>query len=128
MINNLSHVSLTTNSLRKVKNFYVKLLGFKIVHKFINSQTKEVYGYFLSTNNNTFLEFFNSKKKLNFNKNNPFRHICFEVNNIKKIAKKLKHKKPKIIRGKTDNILQFMVKDNEGNLVEFHQRDKKSKF
>ena len=128
MINNLSHVSLTTNSLRKVKNFYVKLLGFKIVHKFINSQTKEVYGYFLSTNNNTFLEFFNSKKKLNFNKNNPFRHICFEVNNIKKIAKKLKHKKPKIIRGKTDNILQFMVKDNEGNLVEFHQRDKKPKF
>ena len=67
MINNLSHVSLTTNSLRKVYNFYVKLLGFKIVHRFINSKTNEVYGYFLSTNNNTFLEFFNSKKKKNFN-------------------------------------------------------------
>ena len=75
-----------------------------------------------------FQSFLIVKKKINFNKNNPFRHICFEVNNIKKFAKKLKNKKPKITRGKTDNILQFMVKDNEGNLVEFHQRDNKSKF
>ena len=55
MIKNLSHISLTTNSLKKVYNFYVKLLGLKIVHKFINYKTKEVYGYFLSSNNNTFL-------------------------------------------------------------------------
>lgn len=128
MIKNLSHISLTTNSLKKVYNFYVKLLGLKIVHKFINYKTKEVYGYFLSSNNNTFLEFFKSKKKINFNQNNPFRHICFEVKDLRKLAKKLKKRKPIISKGKTDNILQFMIKDNEGNLVEFHQRDKKSKF
>ena len=44
------------------------------------------------------------------------------------MAKKLKSKKPIITRGKTDNILQFMIKDNEGNLVEFHQRDKNQNF
>ena len=65
MIKNLSHISLTTNSLKKVYNFYVKLLGLKIVHKFVNYKTKEVYGYFLSSNNNTFLEFFKSTKKAN---------------------------------------------------------------
>ena len=128
MIKNLSHISLSTNSLKKVYNFYVKLLGLKIVHKFVNKNTKEVYGYFISSNNNTFLEFFKRKKKINFKRNDPFRHVCFEVKDLKKVAKKFKSKKPIIKRGKTDNILQFMVKDNEGNLIEFHQRDKRSKF
>lgn len=34
----------------------------------------------------------------------------------------------KIKRGRTDKILQFFVKDLEGNIIEFHQRDKMSKF
>lgn len=127
MISNLSHISLSTNSLRKVQNFYVKKLGLKIIHKFVNNK-KETYGYFISANNNTFIEFFNSKKKINLkNKEDKFRHLCFEVKNIKKFAKKL-NKNIKIQRGKTDNILQFFIKDFEGNIVEFHQRDKKSKF
>ena len=58
------------------------------------------------------------------------RHICFEVKNIKKIAKKLKKYDPniKLKRGKTDNVLQFMTNDFEKNLIEFHEHDKKSIF
>ena len=127
MISGLSHISLSTNSLKKVYNFYIEILGLKIIHKF-NNKNKETYGYFISASNNTFLEFFNSKEKINFkNKKDKFRHICFEVKNIKRFAKKL-DKNVKIKRGKTDNILQFFIKDFEGNIVEFHQRDKKSKF
>ena len=127
MILGLSHISLSTNSLKKVHDFYIKKLGLKVIHKFTN-KNKEIYGYFISANNNTFLEFFNSKKKINFkNKNNKFRHLCFEVTNISKVAKKF-NKSINIERGKTDNILQFFTKDFEGNIVEFHQRDKKSKF
>ncbi len=127
MISGLSHISLSTNSLKKVHNFYIKKLGLKIIHKFTN-KNKETYGYFISAKNNTFLEFFNSKKKINFkNKNDKFRHLCFEVKNIKRFSKRF-NKNIKIQRGKTDNILQFFVKDQEGNIVEFHQRDKKSKF
>ena len=75
-----------------------------------------------------FQNFLIQKKKNNLkNKNDKFRHICFEVKNIKRFAKKL-NKKIKIQRGKTDNILQFFIKDFEGNIVEFHQRDNKSKF
>lgn len=62
MIKNLSHVSLFTNSLSKVKKFYVKIIKLKIVHEFKNSNNK-TYGYFLSANKNTFLEFFLTKKK-----------------------------------------------------------------
>jgi catechol 2,3-dioxygenase-like lactoylglutathione lyase family enzyme len=62
MIKNLSHVSLFTNSLSKIKKFYVKKLKLKIIHEFKNSKSK-TYGYFLSANKNTFVEFFLTKKK-----------------------------------------------------------------
>ena len=62
MLSKLSHISLTTNNLNKVKKFYVDLLGFKIVHKFTNDKKKD-YGYFIYCGNGTFLEFFNSNKK-----------------------------------------------------------------
>ena len=129
MIKNLSHVSLFTNSLSKVKKFYVKKLRLKIIHKFKNTDGK-VYGYFLSANKNTFVEFFLTKKKINYlKKKNYLRHICFEVSNIKKFEKKFINKnQSKIIRGKTDGILQFFTNDLEGNIIEFHQRDLKSKF
>jgi catechol 2,3-dioxygenase-like lactoylglutathione lyase family enzyme len=129
MIKNLSHISLFTNSLSKIKKFYVKKLQLKIVHKFKNKKN-ETYGFFLSANENTFVEFFLTKKKINsLNKENHFRHICFEVNNIKKFKKKFINKnQTKITRGKTDGILQFFTKDLEGNIIEFHQRDQKSKF
>ena len=128
MIKQLSHVSLSTKSLQKVINFYVKILGFKIAHKFINKKNNELYGLFIYCGNKTFLEFFKDKKKLK--KILLLRHICFEVKNIKSIAKKLKKfdSKIRIKRGKTDNVLQFMTNDFEKNLIEFHQQDKKSKL
>ena len=128
MIKNLSHISLTSNSLEKFKKFYVKKLRLKIVHEFRNEKN-ELYGYFLSSNKNTFIEVFKTIKKINFkNKDNHFKHICFEVSDIKKFNKKTFNNKYKINRGKTDRILQFFTKDLEGNIIEFHQRDKFSKF
>ena len=128
MIKNLSHISLMSNSLVKVKNFYIKKLGLKIAHEFRN-QNNDLYGYFLKSNNETFLEFFVTKKKINFkNKNNHFRHICFEVSNINNFNKKKFDNKLKIKRGKTDNVLQTFTKDFEGNIIEFHQRDRLSKL
>lgn len=128
MIKNLSHVSLSTNSLTKVKNFYVKKLGLKIIHEFRNEK-KKLYGYFLKSGNDSYIEFFLSKQKIKSKRNKGlFRHICFEIYDIKKFNKKKFNNKYKIKRGKTDNILQFFTYDLEGNEIEFHQRDKFSKF
>ena len=38
MIKNLSHVSMPYINLKKVIDFYVKILGLKIVHKFKNKK------------------------------------------------------------------------------------------
>ena len=129
MIKQVSHISYLTNSLKKVENFYIKKLNLKIVHVFRN-KINEIYGYFISSNSNTFLEFFLSKKKL-LVKNMNYQHICFEVKNIYLFRNKMLKKGlklTKIKRGRTDKILQCFVKDLEGNVIEFHQRDKMSKF
>jgi len=127
MIRQISHISLKTHSINNVINFYIKILGFKISHKFINKK-KEIYGLFIYCGNRTLLEFFlnNTKKKIN----SPIKHICFEVKKIRQLAKKLKKfdKNIKVKRGKTDYVLQFMTQDFDKNLIEFHEFDKKSKL
>ena len=127
MIKQISHISLKTHSINNVINFYIKILGFKISHKFINKK-KEIYGLFIYCGNRTLLEFFlNNTKKKN---NSPIKHICFEVKKIRQLAKKLKKfdKNIKVKRGKTDYVLQFMTKDFDKNFIEFHEFDKKSKL
>ena len=124
MIKNLSHVSMPYIKLKKVIDFYVNILGLKIVHKFENKK-KQIYGVFIKCGNKTFLEFFKKNKK-NTNKNY---HFCLNVKDIYSVKKKLeKHDKNLTIRrGRTDKVLQFVTKDFEGNIIEFHQTDKKSK-
>lgn len=124
IVKKLSHICLSTLDLDKVYKFYINELNFKISHKFINSKN-ELYGYFINAGNNTFLEFFLSKK-INRAKNNIFRHLCFEVYDLKKVYNKFKKKNPnlKIKIGKTDRVKQFFVKDFEGNIIEFHERSK----
>ena len=128
MLKQLSHISLSTQNIENVINFYVKVLGFKISHKFINKKNKELYGLFICCGKRTFIEFFKDKK--NKNKGSKFRHLCFEVKKINLLAKKLKKldKSIKIRRGKTDKVLQFMTKDLDKNLIEFHEYDKNSKL
>ena len=128
MIKNLSHLSLSTESLEKVKNLNINILDFKIAHNFINNKN-EIYGFFIYCGNNTFIEFF-KVEKLMINKQNLYRHLCFEVENIEIMKNKLEilDQKIEIKRGRTDNILQFFVKDFENNMIEFHQNDKHSKL
>ncbi len=127
-IKQLSHVSILSKDLKKVEKFYSKILKLKIIHKFINPKTKQVYGFFFRVGKNTMLEFFLTKNKSI--KDSNIRHFCFEVKNIKSMSEKLKKKgfQQNISRGKTDKTLNFKIKDYENNIVEFHEYDKFSKI
>jgi len=124
-VKKLSHVSLSTNNLNKTIDFYKNILGFKVVHEFRNN-LNELYGVFLQVGEGTFIEFFNSKESLKINE--PFRHICFEIEDINSFSKELKKIgfENKIIRGKTDRILQLKILDPNGIEIEFHQYDELS--
>ena len=128
LIKKLSHISLFSKDLKKVENFYCKILNLKVAHKFKNKKNGQIYGLFIYAGDNTMLEFFITKKKLNYN--SKFRHICFQVTNLKKLYNYLKKKdfKSEISRGKTDQTLNFTIRDYENNEIEFHQYDKRSKL
>jgi len=121
MIVRLSHISLYSNSLRKVKKFYCEFLNLKVSHYFKNSKNEE-YGLFLNTNKDTFIEFFLSKKRRK--KGSVYNHLCFSVKNIVQVRKKLIKNKvdcSSLKLGKSDKVLQFTCKDLENNIIEFHQ-------
>ena len=68
MIKQLSHISLSTKNINKVIDFYIKVLGFKISHRFINPKNNTLYGLFIYCGNKTFLEFLITKKIIKRNK------------------------------------------------------------
>jgi lactoylglutathione lyase len=105
--------------------FYRGLLGCEVAHEFRNA-SGELYGVFLSCRNGTFLEFFNEQAPKP--EGGLFRHMCFEVEDIEKMAQTARSRgfKPEVKRGRTDRILQFFVHDPDGNMLEFQQHDRES--
>ena len=58
VIKQLSHVSISTKSIDKVKKFCINILAIKTIHKFIKKNNNEFYGLFFDFKNKTFLKFF----------------------------------------------------------------------
>ena len=125
MISRLSHVCLGTNNLEAAVDFYVEILGLRVVHEFRNDKN-ERYGAFISANGGTFIEIFNDPEPKK--EGGLFRHICFEVEEIQALKSRLTGLgyDLSVTRGKTDNVLQTWINDPDGNVIEFHQHDAKS--
>ena len=124
----LAHVSIFSKDLKKVENFYVKLLKLKIVFKFKNEK-KEIYGFFLKSGGGTLLEFFKTKK--NHPRKGRINHICLLINNIEDASKFLSKNgiKYKKLTSKKDTTKHIKLKDFENNIIEFHEiKDIKSKI
>ena len=88
----LSHVCLSSSSLSKTIQFYSGLLGFKVIHEFVNPQ-EEKYGVIFACGNGTFLEVFKShaegkiEENMECSSTEGFRHLCFQVEDINAAAK-----------------------------------------
>lgn len=121
-IKKLGHVCLGTSKLETMVDFYSNVFGFPVIHRF-KTAGGECYGVFLCVGNGTFLEFFNDDKP--DLAQGRFRHLCFEVENIKGWAAGLIEKgyMTEIRRGKTDGVLQCWIDDPDGNRIEFHEYD-----
>lgn len=125
MLKQLSHVCLGSTDLRRTLDFYGDLLGLRVVHEFRND-AGDLYGIFLSCNNATFLEFFSEREPKK--EGGLYRHLCFEVESIHDMADKLRASgyTAEVRRGRTDRVLQFFVRDPDGNTVEFQEHDEES--
>ncbi|MBD1133280.1 VOC family protein [Pelagibacterales bacterium SAG-MED44] len=124
----LAHVSIFSFDLKKVENFYIKLLKLKIIFTFKNEKNK-IYGFFLNSGGGTLLEFFKTKRK--YLRKGRINHICLLVNNIEHASKFLTKKgiKFKKLTSKKDKTKHIKLKDFENNLIELHEiMDIKSKI
>lgn len=131
MLKRLSHVCLGVANIDESLAFYAGTLGAQIAHEFRNAG-QERYGVMLACGQGTFIELFLRRSPaLNSNAPEPdagFRHLCFEVDDIEATAGRLRSLgyECAVRRGRTDHVLQLLIRDPDGIAIEFHQHDKAS--
>jgi catechol 2,3-dioxygenase-like lactoylglutathione lyase family enzyme len=125
VLKRLSHACLGCTDVPRTVEFYGKLLGCTVAHEFRNP-AGELYGVFLNCRNGTFLEFF--REPAPKPSGGLFRHLCFEVESIEQMASAARSHgfDAKVMRGRTDHILQFFIHDPDGNVIEFQEHDHQS--
>lgn len=127
----LHHISIYSNNIIKIKNFYYNLFKFKNVHTFKDKKGK-IYGYFLYINKSNFIEILNAQKKIK--KKNINFHFCLILQKnfyvfyekCKKRGILLEDELPR--RGRTDKVLHFKIIDPDGNICEIHLNEKLNKL
>lgn len=125
IIKQLAHVCFGVKDLKITHHFYSDVLGFDVVHEFIN-ESDTLYGLLFKAGNGTFLEFFFDRKETT--SESSFRHLCCSVVNIEEVKKRLSSfgYDLQIYRGRTDHTLQGWIIDPNGIQIEFHEYDEYS--
>ena len=126
-IRKLSHICVGSSDIDRTEAFYADLLGARTVHEFRNDQNIR-YGIMMAFGQGTFLECFKESGLLT--DGTRIRHFCLEVDDLDTqhaIAARL-GSPTAIRRGRTDQVLQFMVNDPDGVLIEFHHHDDQSRL
>ncbi len=94
LFNKIHHVAIIVSNYEISKNFYVNILGFKIL-KETYRQNRDSYKLDLMIGDNYQIELFsfpNPPKKVNFPEASGLRHLAFEVDSIEKTVEHLNSK------------------------------------
>ena len=116
----LSHVCFKTRNISECKKFYTAIFGARVIHKFF-SKNGLLYGYLFRLPGGGELEvFMDDDIKVSDEK-----HFCIQVENITSFFQRNNSFNivKDIFRGRTDNVLQAMIRDPDGNLIEIQQID-----
>ncbi|MGH4052729.1 MAG: SMU1112c/YaeR family gloxylase I-like metalloprotein [Clostridium sp.] len=93
-LNKVHHIAIICSNYENSKNFYVNILGLKII-KEIYRKDRESYKLDLSVGGNYQIELFSfpkSPRRPSYPESRGLRHIAFEVDNIDEAIKELSEK------------------------------------
>ena len=126
VIKQIAHVCVVARDMRKTVAFYTRVLGLRVQFKFL--QHRKIVGYYLNAGGNSFIEVFEQPTGQSLRHVGALRHICLEVDSIKKLEKRLaaknwKHTEPRL---GADNCWQMWTEDPDGVRIEFHEYTKAS--
>lgn len=93
-VNKIHHIAIICSDYEKSKDFYVNILGFKIIKETYREE-RNSYKLDLAVGENDQIELFsfpNSPKRLSYPEALGLRHLAFEVDNIEETVKELNNK------------------------------------
>jgi catechol 2,3-dioxygenase-like lactoylglutathione lyase family enzyme len=127
MIRQIAHINFFTNNLPRMIDFYVNKLGFPVKFALKDKENK-AFGYYFDCGHSTFIEVFDQEGAINqwggemmeLKRDIRFRHVCFEVTDLKNYCKTLEAKDVEVsdITTGMDNSRQAWIKDPDGNSIE----------
>ena len=127
MIKQVAHVCIGSTDLAKTEHFYCDILGMERGFDFLKNG--ELYGYYLKTGENTYIEVF-TQNEVNHNK--PIiQHLCLEVEDLDAVISAVRGKGAEITDKKqgTDKSWQAWMTDPSGVRIELMQyTDESSQF
>ncbi len=128
-VKRLGHICLGTPQLEQMILFYQHSCGCHVVHRFLN-EDNDCYGVMLRVADSaTFLELFLDERG-STGDSALFRHLSFQVEEIDQQRRLIEEggAQVTVVRGRTDQILQFWCRDPDGNQVEFTQFDEQAVY
>jgi len=120
MITGIAHACFTVRDLKAAEAFYTDKLGLDSAFDFINDKG-EKFGVYLHAGARTFIELFQGELAEPA-KGQSFRHVCFEVDDIKATVAELRSRGVDVTDPKlgSDHSWQAWLSDVDGNRIELH--------
>jgi lactoylglutathione lyase len=118
-IHGIGHGAYFVSDLAKADAFYTGVLGFDRAFDNINDKG-EIGGRFYKINDDQFIEIF---PRLKPDQIDRYAHVCLQTKSIDKLHKMLVErgvKTPEVVNGR-DGTRRFVIRDPEGNGIEFQQ-------
>lgn len=128
-LNKIHHVAIICSDYQKSKDFYVNLLGFKIIHEFYRRE-RDSYKLDLEVDENTALELFSfpdPPSRVNRPEAAGLRHLAFEVDNIEDAVGELTGRQIVVEPVRIDEITgkkYTFFKDPDGLPLELYEKSR----
>lgn len=128
-LNKIHHVAIICSDYQKSKDFYVNLLGFKIINEFYRRE-RDSYKLDLEVDENTALELFsfpNPPPRVNRPEAAGLRHLAFEVDNMENTVRELTGRQIAVEPVRVDEITgkkYTFFKDPDGLPLELYEKSR----
>lgn len=127
MFNKVHHIAIICSNYEVSKKFYVETLGLEIIQE-VYREERDSYKLDLALNGEYIIELFsfpNPPQRVSRPEATGLRHLCFEVEDIEKVVKRIRDKKVEIEEIRVDEYTEkkfCFFSDPDGLPIELYEQ------